>query len=223
MLIAEDLLLLLLDDESGRLESTNLDAALGGALLVELALMGAVEVRKGDGIWARSKVHVRMDHPLPEDPVLAIALDQVAQRERTAQDLVTRLGKKLSDELLPRLAEKGIVERHDEKVLGLFPRTRWPALDSRHEEEVRRRLSDAVVAGAAPDERTAALISLVHAIDKAHKVVDARGLGRGEVRKRAKGIADGDWAAKAVKDAVSAAQGAMIAAVAAGGAAAGSS
>ena len=38
-LIAEDLLLLLLDDESGKLtNATFLDAGLGGALLVELAL-----------------------------------------------------------------------------------------------------------------------------------------------------------------------------------------
>ncbi len=42
MLIAEDLLLLLTDDASGRLAvpPAQADAALGGANLVELALMG---------------------------------------------------------------------------------------------------------------------------------------------------------------------------------------
>ena len=57
-LIAEDLLLLLLDDESGKLQhATYLDTGLGGALLVELALGGQVEVVKGSGLWARAKVH----------------------------------------------------------------------------------------------------------------------------------------------------------------------
>ena len=36
--------------------------------------------------------------------------------------------------------ERGIVERREQKVLGLFPRTLWPTVDSTHEEEVRRRL-----------------------------------------------------------------------------------
>ena len=44
-LIAEDLVLLLLDDESGKLEhATYLDTGIGGALLVELALAENVSV-----------------------------------------------------------------------------------------------------------------------------------------------------------------------------------
>jgi hypothetical protein len=58
MLIAEDLLLLLLDDESGKVtNSTYLATGIGGALLVELALGGHVEVVKKEGMWARTKVH----------------------------------------------------------------------------------------------------------------------------------------------------------------------
>ena len=43
-LIAEDLLLLLLDDESGKPQTSALTVALGGAVLVELALAEAVAV-----------------------------------------------------------------------------------------------------------------------------------------------------------------------------------
>jgi hypothetical protein len=46
MLLAEDLLLLLTDDDTGKLAASRseVDLALGGALLVELALMDRVDV-----------------------------------------------------------------------------------------------------------------------------------------------------------------------------------
>ena len=98
-------------------------------------------------------------------------------------------------------------------MLGLFPRTRWPAVDSSHEEAVRRSLTAALVQGVTPEPRTAALVSLLSAIDRAHKVVDRDGLPAGQVRKRAKEIAKGEWAAKAVKDAIAASTAAITAAV----------
>lgn len=212
-LIAEDLLLLLLEDDSGKLTNTTyLDVGIGGALLVELALSGAVEVVKGDGMWARAKVH-----PVPgvtaSDPALAEALGLVSEKERTAQDLVSRLGKKRRDPLLERLEGEGILTRREDKILGVFHRSRWPTVDSSHESDVRRQLGDALVRGVQPEERTAALIALLFALGLAHKVVDREGLSAGEVKKRAKTIAEGDWAAKAVKDAVAAAQAAVTAGV----------
>ena len=210
-LIAEDLLLLLLDDESGKLETTYVEPVLGGAVLIELAMSGLLEVRKSDGMWARSKVHVVSGSPRPQDPVLEDALQRIGEKERTAQDLVGRLGKGLRDTLLDRLKGRGIVRLQEDRVLGLFPRKRWPAVDSSHEDAVRRDLTAALVQGVEPDQRTAALISLLSAIDRAHKSVDLAGLSKREVRKRAKAIAEGAWAAKAVRDAVAAAQAAMMA------------
>src|SRR5690554_638282 len=50
-LIAEDLLLLLLDDETGKMAASSYEkSVLGGALLAELALTRAVEVEKGAGV-----------------------------------------------------------------------------------------------------------------------------------------------------------------------------
>ncbi len=212
-LIAEDLLLLLLDDESGKLtNATFLDAGLGGALLVELALAEHVEVVKGGGLWARAKVRPTRA-AAPSDPVLVEALALVAEKERTAQDLVGRLGKRRREPLLERLEAAGILRHQDDRVLGLIPRRRWPTADGSHEADVRRRLGDALLRGVSPEERTAALIAVLSAMDLAHKVVDPDGLPRRQVKARAKEIADGDWAAKAVKDAITAAQAAMSAAV----------
>ncbi len=210
LLIADDLLLLLLDDETGKLSGTSyVDVGLGGAVLVELALSGCVEVVKGPGMWASAKVRP-VPAALPADGVLREALAVVAEKERTAQDLVTRLGRKRRGPALERLQHAGILEQREDKLLGLFPRRRWPAVDSSHEADVRRQIGDALLRGSTPDEHTAALIALLSALQIAHKVIDRDGLPAGQVKKRAKAIAEGDWAAKAVRDAVLAVQSAVV-------------
>jgi hypothetical protein len=219
-LIAEDLLLLLLDDAKGTMTTSSPQTALGGAVLIELALTGAVEVEEKKGRWRSAKVQVT--GPPPTDELLRAAYDVVAAKERSAQDLVDRLGKGTKERLAERLVARGLLERREDKVLGLFPRTRWPAADSTHEEAVRRGLTGVLVQGLTPDERTGALVALLGAIDKAHKVVDHEGLPSKEVRKRAKEIGEGAWAAKAVRDAIAASTAAVTAAVAASTAAAAS-
>jgi anti-sigma factor RsiW len=93
---------------------------------------------------------------------------------------------------------------------------------SYHEEQVRRSLAAALVDGQDPDPRSAALIALLSALDRAHKTVDRGELSAREVRRRAKEIADGNWAAQGVRDAIQAATAAMTAAAAGGAAAAAS-
>lgn len=214
-LIAEDMLLLLLDDEKGSDVLTSYVATvLGGAVLIELAMIGAVDVEEKSSVWRSAKVRVN-PAVVPEDEVLRRAAEVVAQKDRSAQDLVDRLGKGLKEQLADRLVQRGILGQRRDKVLGLFPRTRWPAIDSAHEARVRQALTATLVQGIDPGPRTAAVVALLSSIDRAHKVVDHRGLSRNDVRKRAKAIAEGEWAATAVRDAVSAATAAVAAAVAA--------
>ena len=137
----------------------------------------------------------------------------IAEKERTAQDLVDRLGKRRRDQLLDRLRERGIVEPREDRVLGLIPRRRWPSVDSTHEAGVRRELGDVLLRGVTPTERTAALVAVLSALDLAHKVVDREGAPARDVKKRAKEVAEGDWAAKAVRDSIAAAQAAVAAAM----------
>lgn len=212
LLLAEDLLLLLLDDERGKVEhSAPLQTALGGAVLAELAMAGAVEIGERTGLWRTAKVHPTGDaDPADLDPVLAAALGTVAEKERPAADLVDKLGKGLRDRLGERLAGRGVLRREEDRVLGIFPRTRWPANDQAHEEMVRRDLADALRGELTPTDRTRALVALLSATSLAHRVLDVDGLSRGEVKRRARQIAEGDWAAAAVKDAVEAATAAIV-------------
>ncbi|GAA2152247.1 hypothetical protein GCM10009844_35410 [Nocardioides koreensis] len=218
MLVAEDLLLLLLDDESGAVSGTSYaDTALGGALLTDLALTGAVSVPEKTSVWRSAKVRA-VPGVVPEDPVLREALATVAAKERNAQDLVGRLGKGAGGRLAQRLVERGILARRDRRLLGLFPTKRWPMVDAGHEQDVRRALRAALVEGAEPDAHTGALVALLSAVGRAHKVVEHEGLASREVRRRAKEIAEGAWAATAVRDAIRAATAATTAAVTAGAA-----
>ncbi|GAA5154529.1 hypothetical protein GCM10023340_38220 [Nocardioides marinquilinus] len=205
LLVAEDLLLLLLDDERGTPPSgVPVDTVLGGAVLVELASGGHVAVAEQTSRWRAAKVRATGTTPPPSDPVLAEALTTVAAKEREASDLVDRLGKGLRSRLADRLVDRGVLEREDEKVLGLFSRTRWPAADREHEAAVRERLQAVLVDGAEPDERTVAIAALLHAVSRAEKTVDRGDVPAREVRRRAKDLAEGTWGAEAVGDAIAA-------------------
>jgi hypothetical protein len=197
MLIAEDLLLLVLDDEKGTLASSWVQQALGGAILTELVLTGSVQVMPRSGLTPAKAMAVPGHRP--DEPILAAAYDSLAAKPLAAKNAVTNLGKGLHEALAARLCDRNILKRRDEKILGIFPRTTWPAADSTHENAVRGQLVAVLIQGAAPDARTGPLIALLSSIDLAHKVVDTRSVGAGAVKKRAKEIARGDWAAKGVR------------------------
>jgi hypothetical protein len=167
---------------------------------------------------------VVLDPTPPGDPLLDRLLTMVAaRRPAKPEQLIARLRKGLRPTLLERLSAAGVLHRSTRRVLGILPLPTWPAADPRHQRELRARLQDVLVAGAPPDRRTAALISLLAAAGAAHKVVDGN---KKAVRVRAKDIAAGDWGGAAVKkaiDAVNAGIAVVILTGAAGAAGAGAS
>jgi hypothetical protein len=229
MLLAEDLLLLLTDDDTGRLvaDGAQVDIALGGARLVELTLLGRVDIT-GEDEGRKGRLVVRSSEPL-EDPLLQDALDTCVRHEgKKPQSVVGPLGKKLREELYRRLTDNGVLRAEQGRVLGIFPTKRWPAADAAHERQVRAALEQALLTGLPPEPRTAALVSLLRALRTLHKVVPPKhhGLSRRDLDRRAKEIGEGDWGSAAVRKAVDAMVAATTAAVTAAvsaGAASGSS
>jgi len=220
MLLAEDLLLLVTDDASGRLSvpGVQADAGLGGANLVELTLLGKVDVAGEQDPGKPGRIIVRDPSP-PGDEILDAALRTVSARLGSKPSAVIRpLGKNLRPVLYQRLAASGVLRAGRGRALGIFPTRTWPAQDPSHEAEMRQLVTQALVQPSAPDERTAALIALLHALKCEHKVVDPRPyqLSRWQLRARAAEIAQGNWASEAVRKAIDE----MMAAVAAASAAA---
>ena len=208
MLLAEDLLLLVTNDATGRLRVSRepVDAGLGGASLAELALRGQVDVSGAQDQGRRGRIIVRDPSP-PGDEVLDAALQILVKRQGRKPSAVIRpLGKKLRRVLYQRLAARGVLRARRRRVLGIFPARSWPAADPSRKAEVRQRVTRALAGTAAPDERTAALIALLHALKCEHKVVDPRScqLSRRQLRKRAAEIAQGNWASEAVRKAIDA-------------------
>ena len=172
MLLAEDLLLLLTDDETGKLvvSGSEADVALGGAQLIELTLAGRVDLT-GEGEGRKGRLVVRDTTPLA-DPLLGEALDLVASKEGKKPDAVVGpLGRKLRDRLYARLAEQGVLRSERGKVLGIFPTQKWPAAEAAHERHLRAELEQALLTGLLPQERVAVLVSLLHALRAVPKVV----------------------------------------------------
>jgi Golgi phosphoprotein 3 (GPP34) len=205
--LAEELLLLAFDDESGKqtVSGDYLDAGLGGAQLLELALAERVDVLD-------DRVVVANPTPL-NDPVLDQALSRIGgeQKLRKPQWWVTRLGKDLRDLLLDRLVERGLLRREEGNVLWVFSRDRFPAASSTAESDARSRLHAAVALGQPPEPRTAALASLVRATRMDGKVFPD--VDRRTRKQRLEEISRGNWAGDAVKRAVDAIDSAMMAAV----------
>ena len=226
MLIAEEYLLLALDEKTGKLRvgSDVLGPALGGALSTELALKERIGITPHEAGWnQRGRVTITSMTPT-DDPELDAALDKLAENEgRKVKDLLSAYSTKkrwlshgVRERLLERLAASGTLVKTEGSIFRFIPRTTWPAGDSAGEDDVRRRLP-ALVDGTTPTERTVALIALLHLTGLLPKVVSTE--NKRVLNAKAKELTSGDWAAKAVKDALDEAAAATMAAVGAASAA----
>jgi len=216
MLIAEDLLLLLTDDRSGKavVDSQRLGLALAGAVLVELVLAERVAVTDA-GRWG-SGSRVALVNPAPVgDQLLDGAMHRIAKGRQpvSAQSLLTTLGKGLPDAVRHRLVGRGVLRAEEGRVLGIFPARAWPAADPAHEAGVRAALWDVVVVGRTPTDREVCLVALLHAVDQVPKQFASAGMTARQLRERAKVLSQGNVGGEAARRAIEAANAAVMAAV----------
>jgi hypothetical protein len=220
VILAEDVLLLLIDDASGRpvVDKTRLDLALAGGVLLDLATSGRVEVT-GSGEQVKAGRLVVRDDRSTGDEVLDEGLRRIAAiGPRKPESVLPKMAKGLRQNLLDRLTGQGILRAHEGRVLGIFPSHTWPAVDSSHQRGLRAGLRDVLVVGRTPAPREAALVSLLQAIDQVPKVLNDTGdtgLSARELRRRAKEVSAGGFADEAVRKAVQAVTAATAAAAAA--------
>ncbi|SEG77324.1 Golgi phosphoprotein 3 (GPP34) [Nonomuraea solani] len=192
--IAEELLLLAHNEKEGRqlINSIQLDPALAGAILAELAVNGRVELTE-------KKLTVKDPTPLGDAELDATLARIVADgKDRTPSWWVQRLqSHKLRHRLLERLADAGVLTEERGKVLGIFPTRRWPEAQPGVEADIRERIS-AVLAGAEPDPRTGVLIAITKVVGLTRKIFPNAS------KERVKEITEGAWAAEAVAKTIAA-------------------
>ena len=214
--LPESLILLAIDDDSGRLDSNSgaLDLALAGAVLTELLLRGDVTLINGNLIAVESS--------RPDDDVLDAALTAIrASRPRDSKHWVKNLGKiQIRNRLLDRLIERGIIRREEHRILWVFPADRFPTEDAAPERALRQAIRAIVIEGATvtPQPRTAALIALLTSANLTGMVFDRD--ERNHYKNRIDAVASGELMGEAVATAVKDAQAAVTAAIIASTAAA---
>jgi hypothetical protein len=198
LLLAEELLLVALDDRKGTDGAAySSDAALAGALLLDLVEAG--HLRESGG-----RLEPQAGPP-PAHPVLADALAAVRaeDRPRDAGHWVGALPKAvgpLKARVADGLVARGILSEERRRVLGLFKATVYPEADAGPERALRERLAAALLGEEAPDRRTALLIALLRPVRLIPRLVPKD--RRAEAERRAEALAEAGEVGGAVEVAV---------------------
>lgn len=172
--LPEELLLLMLDDRTGRLNEGAGPAsnyAIAAALLAELALQGRVDsdpqrmfvadpTPTGDALLDDVLARMRAE-PLESAPG-----GEPEAQPHTSRWWIEVLGRDADsyrDQLFSRLVQRGILREEQGRFLWIFPERRYPVVSDKEEREVKARLMGVIFQDEIPEPRDALLIGLVRA------------------------------------------------------------
>jgi hypothetical protein len=204
-------MLLLLNDRSGRpiVGSVQLDHALAGAVLLELANTGRLSPAGPDDDAKEGRLLVR-DASATGDPVLDRALARLETKPFRARRAILSLAKGIRKAVREQLVANGLLHRQDSTLLGVIPYKSWSLTNTDRKRQLHERLTAVLLHGETPDAHVGGLVVLLDAIRAVSRTVDG---DRKQIRARAKEIAAGDWAGVAVRQAVRAVNAATAAAL----------
>ena len=199
--LMEELLLLALDDEKGKILSSSscaLPYGLRGALLLELFLAEKIDIV--------DKKIVVIDKSNTGNEVLDNGLNIIDtyHKQKTVKFWITKLTsqmKELRKDLLNELITKGILEQQDKKVLWVIPATRYPTKNPVIENRVRKRIIGIVLHDEQLDERSSMLISLINACELIKEVFPKDNFK--DAKKKIKNIIQDEKVGKAITSQVS--------------------
>lgn len=193
--IAEDLLLLLLDNASAQpgLDRNRLQRLLAAAVLLDLAYDCRVRPALPQEQLAPDRL-VALAGPPPLDPVVRPALELLQRAPITATAAIAKLRKHTEDQVLDQLLRTG--QLHQIALSShRFRRNSyaWPLAGRGRVDRARSDLLAALFDGHRPDPVTAAVISLMHAADGLGTLLSLNDRGWHWVMGRAGEIASGAW------------------------------
>lgn len=193
--IAEDLLLLLLDNASARpvLARNPLGRLLAAAILLDLAYEGRVQPALPGDAAAQGRL-VALIGPPPVDPVVRPALDLLQQSPVTPASAIAKLSKRSEDDVLDQLLRTGQV-RQVQLDTSRFRRNEyaWPMNDRSRVDAARSALLAVLFDHHQPQPVTAAIIALLHISGTLGSLLSLNDRGRDWVHDRAGEIASGSW------------------------------
>jgi hypothetical protein len=192
--IAEDLFLLLLDNASAQpgLDRPRRQRVLSAAVLLDLA--HACRIRPAvAGEHVEPGRLVALAVPGPMDPVVAPAFQMLQRRPLRPATAVKRLSKHTEDDLTRYLEQTGQIRRvrlHSKRFSHPYA---WPLTNRERVGHARSALLAALFDRRPPAPPTAAIISLLHAVDGLGALLSLNDRGWRWVHARAGEIASGSW------------------------------
>jgi Golgi phosphoprotein 3 len=179
---AEELLLLAHDEKSGHfanIQDLLMNTALAGAVLMDLAILNRVD--------SDVSALVVLDRSPTGEKLLDHALEALAALPAKtttidALDLLRKQGATLERLAIARLIERGILRERDGRILWVFESRRYPLIDGRELQEVKRRIADLLLSDEIPDPRDIVIIALARVCGLLRRVFSERELRSAQKR-----------------------------------------
>ena len=198
---AEEILLLLLDDESGEfvpVPAWSRQCALAGAVLMDLALQNRIDTDL-------RKLVVVDPSPTGDDlldPILAEIVEETAIHD--ARHWVERIAEeqsgRIQDGALSRLVKRRILESEGGRLLWAFRTRRYPTIDGKAEREVKLRIMHVLFSDEIPGPRDIVVICLADACRIFNQIMPKKEVK--QVRERIDAVRRMDLIGQAVSTAV---------------------
>ena len=160
--LIDQLTLLSLDDKTGSFipDSTAFSYAIGGAVILELALEEKINIEN-----KRVKV---IDSTPTNDKIVEEYFETIksSTKERKLQTWVERIGSKahkIKQSTIDKLIDDRILEKKEEKILWVFTIDKYPAQNSMPENRLRARLYDVIINKHNPTAKKVMLLNLIDA------------------------------------------------------------
>jgi hypothetical protein len=192
--LAEDLLLLLLDNASGTpaLERDRCERVLAGAILLDLAY--ACRIRPAvPGDRVEPGRLVALTGAGPSDPVCEPAFALLAQRPLSPSGAIAKLRKNAQEHLLGHLERMGLLGRFPPNATRFGDVVAWPLTSRDRVGAARAMLLSALFDRRPPTPSTAAAVTLLHAVDGLGALLSLNDRGWRWVHARATEISSGSW------------------------------
>ncbi|MDB5369133.1 MAG: hypothetical protein JWP20_691 [Roseomonas sp.] len=159
----EEILLLMLDDESGRLTDHAApagDYALVGAILAELALEERIDT---DPPRLRIKNAAPTGETVLDDVLARIQAEPEPRDSRWWVETLAQDADTYRDACFARMVERGVLKAEEGRFLWFFSERRYPLVSDKEEREVKARLMNVIFEDGPPEPRDALLIGLARA------------------------------------------------------------
>ena len=192
--IAEDLFLLLLDNADAQpgLDRSRRERVLSAAVLLDLALLCRVRpTMNGEPI--RPGRLVALTGPLPLDPIMDPAFALLARRPLSPNAAVSKMRRHIQENIAQHLEHTGQIRRVRLQSKRLHHPYAWPVTNRERVTQARAALLSALFDREPPTPSTAAIVSLLHAVDGLGTLISLNDRGWRWVHMRAGEIASGSW------------------------------